>query len=76
MEEGKRRRSWWTGRLSSVSWTAASLDVVTFLEASFFRVMGATFYGARAAGWVDVLGFHRCASAARLFLVVHLPHEA
>jgi hypothetical protein len=76
MEEGKRRRSWWTGRLSSVSWTVASLDVVTFLEAPFFGVMGATFYGARAAGWVDVLGFHRCASAARLFLVVHLPHEA
>jgi hypothetical protein len=55
---------------------AASLDVVTSLEASFFGVMCATFDGARAAGWVDVLGFRRCASAASLFLAVHLPHEA
>jgi hypothetical protein len=56
--------------------TVVFLDVVTSLEASFFGMMGATFGDVWAAGWVDIFGFRRCASAAGLFLAIFLPREA
>ena len=52
--------------------TTTSLDVATFLEASFSGVFGATLAMLGAIGWVGVFGFRRCASAAGLLLAACL----